>query len=271
MTERLDDPQRVDKPSASHIALVHEVCDRMKYFERNEQCGKCAPEIDTPHGKGMPGCYMAANETVSIVKRAHDEALRITGIEERCARSAGTLIPQGPCETTQTPRFQIADCACGTYEGNLGPCLTWWQGNSGRCVYCEHGLDCHVKLSKLLTPSEKRQDDPKNANLAALVLKLDKHISLHEMFAPEWEAVVAAARATHSASERIGDADRYRWLCSKFEMLLQLRDDETIGGELPPLQHVRLRCGIALDEWIDARIKEENATGRTTDRNATKP
>ena len=101
---------------------------------------------------------------------------------------------QGPCETTLTPRFEIKDCACGTYEGNLGPCLTWNEGNEvGRCVFCAHGLDCHVKLSKLLA-SEKHQDDPKNANLAALVLKLDKHISLHEMFAPEWEAIAAAAR-----------------------------------------------------------------------------
>lgn len=48
----------------------------------------------------------------------------------------GKLIAQGQCETTQTPRFQIPDCACGTYEGNLGPCLTWWQGGSGHCVYC---------------------------------------------------------------------------------------------------------------------------------------
>lgn len=66
--------------------------------------------------------------------------------------SAGVaVVAQGPCETTLTPRFQIPDCACGTYEENLGPCLTWWQGAAvGRCVYCEHGLDCHVKLSKML-------------------------------------------------------------------------------------------------------------------------
>lgn len=67
------------------------------------------------------------------------------------AQSSTAPIAQGPCETTQTPRFQIKDCACGTYEGNLGPCLTWWEGGQvGRCVYCDHNLDCHVKLSKLL-------------------------------------------------------------------------------------------------------------------------
>ena len=66
-----------------------------------------------------------------------------------CALSA-TLVAQGACETTQTPRFQIKNCTCGTYEGNLGPCLTWWEGAQvGRCVYCDHNLDCHVKLSKL--------------------------------------------------------------------------------------------------------------------------
>lgn len=58
---------------------------------------------------------------------------------------------QGPCEMTNTPRFQIKDCACSTYEGNLGPCATWFEGAAaGRCVYCDHNLDCHVKLSKLL-------------------------------------------------------------------------------------------------------------------------
>lgn len=48
--------------------------------------------------------------------------------------------------------------------------------------------------------SEKHQSDPKNINLAALVLKFNKHISLHEMFASEWEAIVAAARAMPSAT-----------------------------------------------------------------------
>ena len=134
-------------------------------------------------------------------KHADEDAQseRIAGATEVAVVPLYETVPsairaQGPCETTLTPRFEIKDCACGTYEGNLGPCLTWNEGNEvGRCVFCAHGLDCHVKLSKLLA-SEKHQDDPKNANLAALVLKLDKHISLHEMFAPEWEAIAAAAR-----------------------------------------------------------------------------
>lgn len=136
--------------------------------------------------------------------RQFTEADRENWLE--CARllrgfhSSIEAISQGPCETTLTPRFQISDCACGTYDGNLGPCLTWWQGaKADRCVYCDHGLDCHVKLSKLLA-SDKPQGDPKNANLAALVLKLDKHISLHEMLAPEWEAIVAEARKPQSAT-----------------------------------------------------------------------
>lgn len=76
------------------------------------------------------------------------------------ALSHALPIAQGECETTQTPRFQIKDCACGTYEGNLGPCLTWWEGAQvGRCVYCDHSLDCHVKLSKLFAsaPSTTRR------------------------------------------------------------------------------------------------------------------
>lgn len=67
----------MDKPTATYErlnALVHEVCDRAKFFEKNENCFRCAREVDTPHGKGMPGCYAAALETVSIVRRA-EEAL----------------------------------------------------------------------------------------------------------------------------------------------------------------------------------------------------
>lgn len=51
--------------------------------------------------------------------------------------------PQGRCGTTLAERFAYPDCNCGTYEGNLGPCKTYVEGMSGRCVYCEHGAKCH--------------------------------------------------------------------------------------------------------------------------------
>jgi hypothetical protein len=50
------------------------------------------------------------------------------------------------CETTLTPRLPCA-LRCGTYAGNLGPCETWEVGRSGRCVYCDHGKQCHVLSS----------------------------------------------------------------------------------------------------------------------------
>lgn len=96
-------------------------------------------------------------------------AKRDTAEEKLKDAPRSSIVAQGPCETTLTPRFQIKDCACDTYDGNLGPCLTWWQGAAvGRCVYCDHGLDCHVKLSKMLAPSEKHQADPKNAKESAV-------------------------------------------------------------------------------------------------------
>lgn len=46
------------------------------------------------------------------------------------------------CETTGTPRLPCA-MHCGTYPGNLGPCETFEEGSNGRCVYCDHGKQCH--------------------------------------------------------------------------------------------------------------------------------
>ncbi len=59
---------------------------------------------------------------------------------------ANTADPQGPCETTGTPRYHNPDCKCPTYAGNLGPCRTYETGSNGRCVYCDHRHKCHVEL-----------------------------------------------------------------------------------------------------------------------------
>lgn len=54
--------------------------------------------------------------------------------------------PQGRCETTLTERFAV-ECSCGTYDGNLGPCKTFLEGaEAGRCVYCDHKIECHNKI-----------------------------------------------------------------------------------------------------------------------------
>jgi hypothetical protein len=79
---------RSTPPSDAHKALVHEVCDRMKFFERDARCFMCAPEVETPHGKGVPGCYAVASETVSIVLRAKEsvalsEKVAITDNDKR--------------------------------------------------------------------------------------------------------------------------------------------------------------------------------------------
>lgn len=119
----------------------------------------------------------------------------------QAARSSGTaLVAQGPCETTQTPRFQIKDCACGTYEGNLGPCLTWWEGGQvGRCVYCDHGLDCHVKLSKLLAPgASSARTPPVDLKLALRYLQAVEDIAFEiappNQYTPRLVEMVAQLR-----------------------------------------------------------------------------
>lgn len=55
---------------------------------------------------------------------------------------------QGLCETTMTERFAFAGCRCKTYEGNLGPCKTFLEGAYHRCVYCDHGLECHKVIEQ---------------------------------------------------------------------------------------------------------------------------
>ncbi len=57
---------------------------------------------------------------------------------------------QGLCDTTMTERHFNPWCVCPTYEGNLGPCLTWEEGSNGRCVYCDHTIVCHAAVLDLL-------------------------------------------------------------------------------------------------------------------------
>ena len=48
-----------------------------------------------------------------------------------------------------TPRFHNPDCKCPTYPGNLGPCAKHTKGSNGRCVYCDHELNCTPKRYQL--------------------------------------------------------------------------------------------------------------------------
>lgn len=65
---------------------------------------------------------------------------------------------QGRCETTHTERFAYSKCTCETYAGNLGPCQTWEEGASGRCVYCEHDKTCHAGLVAARELAEKTSE-----------------------------------------------------------------------------------------------------------------
>jgi hypothetical protein len=66
----MSEEQSDDKKDDAHKDLVHEVCDRTKFYERNDRCLRCAPQVDTPYGKGSPGCYLAAEETITIVMQS---------------------------------------------------------------------------------------------------------------------------------------------------------------------------------------------------------
>ena len=75
-------------------------------------------------------------------------AERYNGAGEQKAAS------QGRCKTTLTERFEYPECRCGTYEGNLGPCKTFEEGAEiGRCVYCDHKIECHEGLLAKLAPA----------------------------------------------------------------------------------------------------------------------
>lgn len=43
---------------------------------------------------------------------------------------------------TMTPDIEMCDCGCCHYP-DLGACPTFEQGMNGRCVYCDHGEECH--------------------------------------------------------------------------------------------------------------------------------
>lgn len=87
---------------------------------------------------------------------------------EPSLESVAVVPPETPqlCATTLTRRYNVEDCKCDTYEGNLGPCLTWELGASGSCVYCDHSLACHHKAARQL---ERERDEARADSHAAFV------------------------------------------------------------------------------------------------------
>lgn len=52
----------------------------------------------------------------------------------------------GRCETTLTDRYAVDECNCATYPDNLGPCITFTEGDNGNCAYCDHNELCHSRV-----------------------------------------------------------------------------------------------------------------------------
>ena len=87
-----------------------------------------------------------------------------------------------------TANGYCAKCG-GTHYGSLS-----CPFSCDRCIVNTGPCDSSTCPRNKRWESEKRPFPQKKPNLAQMVLNLDKHISLHEMFAPEWEAIVAEAR-----------------------------------------------------------------------------
>lgn len=70
--------------SATHDALVHEVCDRFRAAAGQPACEKCMREADTPYGPGMIGCYLVAEETIELVRKETQSAITATRHDDDC-------------------------------------------------------------------------------------------------------------------------------------------------------------------------------------------
>jgi hypothetical protein len=88
---------------------------------------------------------MAAVMVANASRTVGDQALEMRRSRQAAhLRGADRMKSQGLCDTTLTERFDLP-CVCDTYPGNLGPCIRFEEGASGRCVYCEHAAACHPK------------------------------------------------------------------------------------------------------------------------------
>jgi hypothetical protein len=78
--------------------------------------------------------------------------------QQALAQPSETRQPKPPnqrCDVTQTVRYANPNCKCPTYEGNLGPCASHEQGANGRCVYCDHELNCYPTLARPTAEAQK--------------------------------------------------------------------------------------------------------------------
>ena len=119
--------------------------------------GPCGAMAQSPFRGGVPlYCHLRAghagmHETNTGSAFRETDAFEAGKLSAPIAVVPKGLVSQGRCETTLTERFRFDGCKCGTYEGNLGPCLTWCQGGaSNRCVYCDHNIECHCAISAML-------------------------------------------------------------------------------------------------------------------------
>lgn len=99
---------------------------------------------------------------------------------------------QDLCETTLTERFKNPNCKCNTYEGNLGPCKTFEEGQNGNCVYCDHNLECHNML--FISQGNYDIDDPAGVQGSKYRVQ---YFDNHELGWSEWRTLDVPIKEKH--------------------------------------------------------------------------
>ena len=118
---------------------------------------------------------------------------------------------QGACGTTTTPRYWNPECACDTYQGNLGPCLSYDQGHDGTCAACDHDPVCHAQVREYVDPVTVERAD-NLAVVATSIRELPRAFALITDRLMQHVAPIAVKRNRDNACEFEKLAVRYRAL-----------------------------------------------------------
>ena len=120
------------KIKALGTILLPEVMERVR-----RSCPQCSGTGErVGYGDNLIECVWCAGTGT-------EGGFPVTAVEVR-----QQMFSQGRCDVTETLRFEPENCKCPTYPGNLGPCAKHELGANGRCVYCDHNLDCKPKVEK---------------------------------------------------------------------------------------------------------------------------
>ena len=147
----------------------------------------CKEAVGPEHYSEIDGAGCDSGDALDFTLTEIRQALNFVRENSRSAPDREAL-PR--CEVTDTPRKPCA-LNCGTYPGNLGPCETWEEGANGRCVYCDHGKQCHAlaESPSESAPAPEGEDNFEQRWNAASISQNWEAISKHpqaKRFANSW-------------------------------------------------------------------------------------